>query len=380
MAADPRVLIASANLRDLGGLATSDGQQVAIYTAAERKLARVLEGQVGEVVAIHRANNDSLVASGNAAGQLRFWNLADGEDRFTLQASGQPISDIVFHADNVRVTSSHRDGMVHLWKLPGASVPMDGHTAGITALAFRPDGQQLAVASADRTIRIFDVATGKEEQVVENHADWVVAVAWSPDGSKIASASRDKTAKVFDISNGDLLVTYRGHSSPIGGVAFHPDGKEVYSSGADLIHRWQISDGAKQAEVAVGDVRLRLKAHRLSPAREGEKREPDGVEVQYDLFSGTSTIELDLRGYRAEDALLKVEADEPLPFVSFGDSDNAGALGQLLGEAGVAAAAAAGTDDRESDRGAHAVHTPGALGLLDAGEGRFTPPAKGTVK
>ena len=69
-----------------------------------------------------------------------------------------------------------------------------------------------------------------------------------------------------------------------------------------------ISEQDGEAEVAVGDVRLRLKAHRLSPAHEGEKREPDGVEVQYDLFSGTSTIELDLRGYRAEDALLKVEA------------------------------------------------------------------------
>jgi DNA mismatch repair protein MutS2 len=68
-----------------------------------------------------------------------------------------------------------------------------------------------------------------------------------------------------------------------------------------------ISEQDMEAEVAVGDVRFRLDIHRLSPAREREKREPGGTEVQYELAPGPPTLELDLRGYRAEDALLKVE-------------------------------------------------------------------------
>ncbi|MGH7138549.1 MAG: c-type cytochrome domain-containing protein, partial [Pirellulales bacterium] len=63
---------------------------------------------------------------------------------------------------------------------------------------FNPAGNKLAACSADRSIRIFDVASGAQEKIIEDHADWVMGIAWSPDGAKLASASRDKTAKVFD--------------------------------------------------------------------------------------------------------------------------------------------------------------------------------------
>jgi WD40 repeat protein len=78
-------------------------------------------------------------------------------------------------------------------------------------------------------------------------------VAWNADGTKLASASRDKTAKVFDAKTGELLVTYSGHGQPVKGVAFHPEGNEVYSAGGDnKIHRWQIAEAKKTAEIGFG--------------------------------------------------------------------------------------------------------------------------------
>ena len=91
-----------------------------------------------------------------------------------------------------------------------------------------------------------------------------------------------------------------------------------------------------------------------------------GTDFSYADLEGRDPAGLDWK--RLEDAVLGGQA-LAVEVSGFGDSDNAGALRQLLGEAGVAAAAAAGTDDRESDGGAHAIHTPGALGLLLAGEG-----------
>jgi WD40 repeat protein len=120
-------------------------------------------------------------------------------------------------------------------------------------LAFSPDGKRLAVGAADNTLRVFDLETGDEQLKITSHSNWVTAVGWSKDGKRIASASRDKTAKVFNAENGELVITYAGHSKPVRGVMFHPDDKQVFSSGADnKIHRWNVSDAKKTAEVGFG--------------------------------------------------------------------------------------------------------------------------------
>ena len=62
-----------------------------------------------------------------------------------------------------------------------------------------------------------------------------------------------------------------------------------------------------EAEVAVGDVRFRLEMGRLSPARELDEDEPVPTEVRYEVRPGSPAAELDLRGSRVEDALIKVD-------------------------------------------------------------------------
>lgn len=120
--------------------------------------------------------------------------------------------------------------------------------------AFSPDGKRVATAGADRSIRIYDVATGNQERIIENHADWVMAVAWSADNAKIASASRDKTAKVFEAATGNLIATHSGHTDAVYGVAFKGDASQVFSSGRDKkIRVWKTDDGANAGEIGYGE-------------------------------------------------------------------------------------------------------------------------------
>jgi WD40 repeat protein len=130
----------------------------------------------------------------------------------------------------------------------------------VFAVAFSPDGKRLATAGADRAIRVFDVATRKQQLLIEDHADWVMDIAWLPDGSKLISASRDKTAKVFDAKTGDSLVTFNGHAEPVFGVVAAPDGKTVITSGRDKsLRRWNISDAKEIERIAgFGDEVFRL--------------------------------------------------------------------------------------------------------------------------
>ncbi len=67
-------------------------------------------------------------------------------------------------------------------------------------MAFSPDGKTLASASEDNTIKLWDMATGKEQTTLKGHGNWVQSVAFSPDGKTLASGSIDKTIKLWEVT------------------------------------------------------------------------------------------------------------------------------------------------------------------------------------
>ena len=113
------------------------------------------------------------------------------------------------------------------------------------AVALRPDGAQLASASFDQTVRLWDLGQGRPAGVFRGHSDFVYAVAYTPDGRHLLTAGKDRTIKRINVRTLKEERTYSGHDHEVLAVAVHPDGKRFVSAGNEPQIRWWALDGEK---------------------------------------------------------------------------------------------------------------------------------------
>ncbi|WP_185154035.1 caspase family protein [Fulvivirga sp. M361] len=124
------------------------------------------------------------------------------------------------------------------------TVVQRGHYAAIKSVAFTNDGNYLLSGSRDKTIKLWELATGREIRSYLGHESTINDLVVTPDGKYFVSSSADKTAKLWEIATGKLIRTYAAHKDYMTSVALSPDGKLLVTAGYDQeAILWELKTG-----------------------------------------------------------------------------------------------------------------------------------------
>jgi mono/diheme cytochrome c family protein len=162
-----------------------------------------------------------------------------------LEAPGDVANTVAFSPDGRRALVASADRSVRLWDVEGRRDlrRLIGHTASVWAVAFSPDGMRAISGGMDGTVRVWVLNTGTELRKLDGHLGLVSAVAFSPDGSRAVSGGYDGAAVWWDVDSGRELRRLDGLAKYIHAVALHPT-KPLAALAADRsIILWDTATG-----------------------------------------------------------------------------------------------------------------------------------------
>jgi WD40 repeat protein len=189
-----------------------------------------LTGHTDAVCALAFAPRGDSLATASFDGTARVWDVS------TVKEWGRGREKFTFH---IYLDPRHT---------------LRGHRGVVMAVAFSPDGKTLATGGMDTTIRLWDVATGKQKHLLAGHKSWVNGLTFSTNGKLLASASSDATVKLWDVRTRKVLITLPVKSGEVRCVALSPDGKTVAAGVRyGLLKVWDLGTRKEKASLKAHD-------------------------------------------------------------------------------------------------------------------------------
>lgn len=151
-----------------------------------------------------------------------------------------------FSQDSSHLALGLSSGNVRLWNVATGQIDymLEGHRDQVHKVAFSPNGSVLASASFDNTMRLWCTATGQLIHLLNAHGDLLTAISFSPNGTFVAASCVNRIIYVWDVRTGEAYRQLRGHNGSVDDVLFSPCGSTIISASFDkTIRLWDLETG-----------------------------------------------------------------------------------------------------------------------------------------
>ncbi|MHC4204176.1 MAG: protein kinase domain-containing protein [Planctomycetota bacterium] len=240
----------------------SEGGLVRLWNTATEQQIGELKGHSGPVWSVDISHDSKTVATGSSDKTARFWDIKTGQLFYTLPIFPDEVFSVAYSPDDEILAVGCRDRSIILWNISNKRKETITEPKGglenlnfdpVSAIAFSPDGELLATSShyTSKTLPSLWDITGKHQPIrLLGHKGAAFSVPFSHDGNLVATASVDKTIKLWDRNTGQFITSFIGHVGGVLSAAFSPDDRILASGGEDRVVRiWDINLGVQRAEL-----------------------------------------------------------------------------------------------------------------------------------
>lgn len=174
--------------------------------------------------------DSSLIAAGGSDGAVRLFTVATGALVRVHTGHSASVSGLACSPDGAYVIAGDWDGPARVWRIDDGTPAGEfaSGNVGARSIAFAPDGQAVAIAGG-MVAQIRSFPAGLLHRTLAGHTHTVLSVAWSPGGDQVATGSIDRSIRIWNPATGALLRTLNGHEHWVETVAYTDDGRLLVS-------------------------------------------------------------------------------------------------------------------------------------------------------